>query len=503
MAGWNLGARSPWQWAAAVGATAAVIGAGFLIRPWLEPAAASLLSLLAILGVAAFLERGPALLATALTAAGWDYFFMPPYFHFSVARTEDKVLVVMYFTVALILGQYTTRLRAAEAAERQREARATALYLLTRELADAATTPAIVEKLVAEVKRSFDAPAAVLLPDESNRIQLQPSSSLAPDEKGLEAAAWVFERRQPAGKFTGNLPMVDTMFLPLESSRRMVGVLGVRMNRNAPPTIHERSLLEAFARQAAVALDRQHLRELSDKAEALAASERLGKTLLDSMSHEIRTPLSAIQAATSDLEEAGAITPIGAPALGEIKDASERLNKLVGQVLDITRIESGHVRPLINECEVAEIVNIAVQETKKQLARHSLKVELPADLPIIRTDFVFLQQAVMNLLANAAIHTPAGTAVELRVRADAGSLSISVADRGPGIAPQDLPRVFDKFHRGPGAPTGGIGLGLSLVKGFVKALDGSVSAANREGGGAEFVIALPLHGAIGRASVAF
>ena len=147
------------------------------------------------------------------------------------------------------------------------------------------------------MKRCFDAAVAVLLPDEANRLELQPTSSLSPGENELGAAAWVFERREWAGKFTGNLPMIDTMYLPLESSRRIVGVMGVRMAQSAPPTIHERNLLEAFARQAAVALDRQQLRDLSEKTEVIAASERLGKTLLDSMSHEIRTPLSAIQAA--------------------------------------------------------------------------------------------------------------------------------------------------------------------------------------------------------------
>lgn len=490
----RVGPGQSWQWAAALAAAAGVMVGGFLIRPLVQPTAASLLSLLSIVAVAAFLKRGPALLATALIAAGWDYFFLPPYFAFSVARSEDKVLMALYFTVALILAQYTTRLRAAEAAQRQREERATVLYLLTRELAEASTTSDIVEKVVAEMAGFFDAAAAVLLPDTSNRLQLHPASSLNPEPGELGAASWVWERRQWAGKFTGNLPMLNTMFLPLESSRQIVGVLGVRIERSAPPTIHERNLLEALARQAAVALDRQHLRELSDRAEAIAASERLGKTLLDSMAHEIRTPLAAIQAATGNLELAGLPTPGDRAALTEIQEGADRLNRLVGKVLDITRLESGHVKPLINECAVADIVNVAAAETEKQLAKHPLKVEVAQHLPIIRTDFVFLQQALMNLLANAAIHTPEGTPVHLRVWREDAYLLLAVADQGPGIAPQQMSRIFDKFYRGPAAPTGGIGLGLSLVRGFVKALGGDVLVSNRAGGGAEFIIKIPLAG---------
>jgi two-component system, OmpR family, sensor histidine kinase KdpD len=187
--------------------------------------------------------------------------------------------------------------------------------------------------------------------------------------------------------------------------------------------------------------------------------------------------------------------------IAEIQEAAERLNRLVGKVLDITRLESGHIKPLFNECEVNDIVNVAVAETEKDLARHGLSVFLAPALPIIRTDFVFLQQALMNLLSNAALHTPAGTPVELRVWKNKEALVLAVADRGPGLDPQSVERVFDKFYRGPAAPTGGTGLGLSLVKGFVEALGGKVDAQNRIGGGAEFTITLALPAADARAGV--
>jgi two-component system sensor histidine kinase KdpD len=398
----------------------------------------------------------------------------------------------MYFVVALALGQLTARIRAQEAAERQREGRATALYLLGRELAEASTLPQIVQKVVTEMLRCFDAEAAVLLLDGAGRLNVQTGNSLAIGEKDQAVMDWVLQHRAPAGKFTANLPLAEAMFVPLESSHSMIGVMGLRLGQPDPPTIHQRNLLDALTRQIALALDRQRLSELSEKARLVAESERLGKTLLDSMSHEIRTPLAAIKAAVTDLAELQSSTAAGMELISEIQEAAERLNRLVGKVLDITRLESGHVTPLLNECEVYDIVHTAVAETEKDFARHPLEVEIAPGLPIILTDFVFLHQALMNLLSNAAVHTPDGTKVTLRVWRNGETLRMTVTDCGAGLPPQSLARVFEKFYRGPGAPTGGTGLGLSLVKGFVEAIGGSVKAENREGGGAEFTIILPV-----------
>ncbi|HEX3718021.1 MAG TPA: ATP-binding protein [Verrucomicrobiae bacterium] len=489
-------AESGWrQYAVAVGCVVSVALAGWLFMPRVTQVGAhamAFLSLLAVVVLALFVERGPALLAAALSAGIWDYFFLPPVFKFRVSHFEDALLLVTYFVVALAIGQLTTRIRAQELAERQREGRATALYLLGRELAEATTVEQIIGKVISEMRRTFNSKVAVLLPDATNRLEPQKASTLELGAKEQSAAGWVFERRQAAGKFTGNLPGIETLLIPLESSNRALGVMGLRLDQSTPPTIHQRNLLDALTRQIALALERQRLNELSDEARLLAESERLGKMLLDSMSHEIRTPVAAIKAAASDLGELNVLNESGAELVGEIQEAAERLNGLVGKVLDITRLESGHIKPLFNECEVNDIVHTAVAETEKVFARHKLTVEIAPGLPIIRTDFVFLQQSLMNLLSNAAIHTPAGTAVELRVRMDAGTVILTVADQGPGIDPASMSRLFDKFYRGPDAPTGGTGLGLSLVKGFVEAIGGKVTAENRKEGGAFFTIALPV-----------
>jgi two-component system sensor histidine kinase KdpD len=342
------------------------------------------------------------------------------------------------------------------------------------------------------MERAFDAEVSVLLADAAGQLQVQSASSLASGEKEREVAAWVLEHRQPAGKYTGNLPLVESLFVPLLSKNGPLGVMGLRLRQQAPPTIHQQNLLDALTRQIALSLDQQRLSEVTGKATLLAESERLSKMLLDSMSHEIRTPLAAIETATSSLAELGHATGPGAELIAEIREASERLNRLVRKVLDITRLEAGQVEPSFSECDVGEVVNFAVAGTERDLTRHKVSVEMAANLPMIRLDFIFLQEALMNLLSNAAHHTPAGTLVEVRVWTSDSTLFLVVADHGPGLPPDSLSRIFDKFYRGPGAPTGGTGLGLSLVKGFVEALGGTVAAANRNGGGAKFTIRLPI-----------
>lgn len=466
--------------------------AGFLFTPRVGAHAMAFLSLLAVVVLALFVRRGPSLLAAALSATVWDYFFLPPVFAFRVSHFDDALLIGMFFVVALALGQLTTRIRAQEAAERERERRATALYLLTRELAEATTLDQIVRKVTEEMERAFDAEVSVLLADGEGRLQLRSGGSSPLGKQDQEAAAWVLQHLRPAGKFTDNLPLAGSLFVPLISRSGALGVMGLSLRQSVAPTVQQQNLLEALSRQIALSLDRHRLSELSGKAKLLAESERLSKMLLDSMSHEIRTPLAAIENATSSLVQLGHGTGAGAEMIGEIREATERLNRLVGKVLDITRLEAGQVQPSFNECDVAEVVHFAVAGTERDLARHKVKVELARALPLLRLDFVFLQEALMNLLSNAAHHTPPGTLVELRVWALDSALFLVVADRGPGVPPESLPRIFDKFYRGPGAPTGGTGLGLSLVKGFVEALGGSVQAANRVGGGAEFTIRLPI-----------
>jgi two-component system sensor histidine kinase KdpD len=320
-----------------------------VLNPIVGVHATALIYLLAVVLLGLFVQRGPILLAASLSALVWDYFFLPPVFAFRVSHFEDALLLVMYFLVAIILGQLTTRIRAQQEAER--------------------------------------------------------------------------------------------------------------------------------------------------KAQLIAESERLGKSLMDSMTHEIRTPIAAIKSATGNLLEFQDVPLSGSQKamVAEIHEAIERLNRLVGNVLDVTRLDSGHFSAKISSCDVRDLVQVVVKETKKELAEHPLTIEISPNVPLVAPmDFVLTQQALMTLLSNAAFHTPPATAVSLRVWLQAEELLFEVSDLGPGISKESLTRVFEKFYRAPNARAGGTGLGLSLAKGFVEAQNGRIEAKNASNGGAVFTIRLPL-----------
>ncbi len=468
--------------------------AAFFFTPLVGPHATALVFLLVVVGLALLVDRGPALVAATLSALAWDYFFLPPVFAFEIHSFEDAMFFGMSFVVALALGQLTSRIKVHQVNDRQREARATALYLLTRELNEARTLDEVLGTAKAQLETAFQVDAAIVMhPSEGRSANPHTEASVA-DWKNADISRWVIENGRPAGKSNDNFADAPALYVPLTNSAGVVGAVALRLEGSQTVSLHQRMLLEAFSDHIAVALDRLHLSELSEQARVLLESERLSKTLLDSMSHELRTPIAAIRSATGNVLQAGTerLSNLQQEMIAEIGEATQRLDRLIGNALELNRLESGAVEPLINYCDPAELVNLCTAETEKHLAKHSVSVKIEPNLPMIKMDFVLTQQALTNLLTNAATHTPPGTLVSISARIDSESLVLSVADHGPGIDPSLLPRVFDKFVRGPNARAGGTGLGLSLVKGFVEAQRGSVVAANRPGGGAVFTIRLPL-----------
>jgi two-component system sensor histidine kinase KdpD len=270
----------------------------------------------------------------------------------------------------------------------------------------------------------------------------------------------------------------------------VLGVLRLKWRQSTPPTLEQRNMLDGFIRHIALVLDRQRLRDTEAQARILAESERLGQALLNSISHELRTPIAAIQSAAGGLQDSGGSSTQQA-LTREIREAGERLNRLVSNILDMTRLESGHVKPHLDWCDVGDLINVALKRVAKELGGHPTNVVVLPKLPLVQMDFVLMEQALVNLLLNAATHTPPGTPVQVSTAVDADTLVLTVADRGPGLPADVLPRIFDKFYRAPVAPAGGTGLGLSIVKGFVEAQGGQIEAENRAGGGAAFTIRLP------------
>ncbi len=458
--------------------------------------ALALIYLLGVVVQACFVGRGPTLLAATASALLWDFFFTMPLFSLKMGQLADVMMFGMYFVVAIVMGQLVSRLRWQERAESRREERSTALYLLTRDLADAADVDDMARRLVRQVAQAFKSDVAILLRDAAGGLSqtAHPASMFSISEKEQGVAAWAFRFGKAAGRFTDNLPSAGAVYLPLTTNRGTVGIIAVKLPGEQPPTLEQRDLLDAFARQTALVLDRFRLGAEAEQARLLAESEKLSKALLNSISHELRTPISAITAAASTLAgfQPGDQAVLQKTLAGEIQESAARLNRLVGNLLDMTRLESGKVKPRLEWCDLGNLVNVALRRNETVLARHPVKVELPKGLPLVRMDFVLIEQALNNLLLNAAAYTAEGTPVEITAAGGAGEVSLTVGDRGPGLPPESLPHVFEKFYRVPGAPPGGTGLGLSIVKGFVEAHGGRVEARNRDGGGAQFTVYLPV-----------
>jgi two-component system sensor histidine kinase KdpD len=480
----------------ALGVVSGVTGLNAILQQWLGYQAVALIYLLSVVVLAMFVGRGATLFAATLTALSWDYFFTEPRYSFRIIKAGDAMMFVTYFVISLAMAHLAARLRAQQAAERRREYRATALYMLTRELAQASDFADLLAIVIREVGKAAHAEVALSLPEEAQDGLLTPyfASTWALPEKENSVASWAFLHRQPAGRGTDTLPSADGLHLPLIAGEHSVGVLSLRFRDAAPLASEQRELLEAFVRQIALVLDRQRLRDAEQQAKLVAESERLSRTLLNSISHELRTPIAAITSATGNLKEARQTNrpELAWNMVDEIQEAAQRLNRLVGNLLNITRLESGHVKPKLDWCDVGDLVQSTIREIEKELGRVKLSVEITPSLPLVRMDFVLMQQVLTNLLLNAAVHTPPRTPVQIKVGTDSNALIITVADTGPGLDPEVVPLIFEKFYRGPAAPAGGTGLGLAIVKGFVEAQGGQVKAENRPGGGALFTIRLPL-----------
>jgi two-component system, OmpR family, sensor histidine kinase KdpD len=456
--------------------------------------AAGLVYLLGVIFLSLRVGRWPILLAGVLSALTWNYLFIPPRFTFHISAVEDATLFLTYFVVAVVAGQLTARVRAQALDEHNRERRATALFKLTHALAEARGMDDALSGAFRLIDDLFSARSAVVFYEgRESEPHAHFASTFAPDERERGVAQWVSVNHHVAGRFTDTLPSSTGYYIPLLCGERCHGALGIAVNPDATLTLQQRDLLEAFARHIAFVIEREHLRAAGERERMLAESEKLHRALLDSVSHELRTPLAVVTGnfdaifSLHDPEEIEALK-------SESRRALWRLNRLVGNLLDQTRLESGALRPRMEWCDPADIVNDALDNVRDAFEGRELKIDLPGNLPPVRADHALTEQALSNLLINAAQHTPEGTPVTVTaaVSAEGDYVVFSVADRGPGIPDGQKERVFQKFVRGDAAKSGGVGLGLSIVRGFVQAQGGSVQVSDNPGGGTVFRINLKL-----------
>ena len=477
------------------GIVAAVVGTVTILGSLLPTdyyLAVGLVYLLAVISLSLRVGRWPVLAAGVLSALTWDYLFIPPKYTFVINKLEDALLFGTYFIVALVSGQLTARIRAQARNERMREERATALFHLTRALAAANTLDDAVFAALRQADELFSAQTSLALFEASDG-SLVPhfAGSYTLDEKERAVAEWACRNQHSAGRFTDTLPASAGYYVPLVREGTALGVMGIKVAENKTLTLAQRDLIESFARQLALIAEREHLREASEREKLLTESEKLHRTLLDSVSHELRTPLAVI---TASLDNLAAAEGAQREALtNEARIATQRLNRLVSNLLDQTRLETGTLKARLDWCDPRDLVNGAVENIRELLAGHPFEILIPDEMPPVRADFALTQQALANLLLNAALHTPLATPILLTAGIESAGRRcfFTVADRGPGFPPAMRERLFKKFARGDAAKAGGLGLGLSIVRGFIVAQQGDIVVGENPGGGAVFTIYLP------------
>ncbi len=474
-------ARAQWaDFGVALAIAAIVTAISLSIFSYTGYYAVALFYLLAVVLAGMRLRRWPTLFLAALSAMLWNFLYVPPRFTFHIEQFQDFMMFGAYFVVALVIGHLATQLREREQAERRREERATALYRLTRALAASRDLDEALSKVLQLLKDFFQADAAVWLCDENGLAQ-HPTSTFVPSSKDESVAVWAFQKKQAAGRSTDTLPDAESLHVPLVTGDGAEGVLTVRLD--ASPTLEQRELLDAFAAQLALFVNKERALEESRAAQISKQSQKLQKALFDSVSHELKTPLAAMSVALQSRNPSH-------PDRAELQQAVQRLTRTVDHLLDATRLESGLLQPVREWCDPAELVREAVASSG--LNDTAVRINIGRDLPAISVDARLIQQALNALLSNAAAHGGNDKPIEVSAARDGSMLIISVADRGPGLASGEENKVFEKFYRGPRTRPGGLGLGLSIARQLVEAHGGELLAQNREGGGARFSIRLPV-----------
>ncbi|HSJ01988.1 MAG TPA: DUF4118 domain-containing protein, partial [Verrucomicrobium sp.] len=478
-----------YAWAAAITFGAAMLG--WLCLPFAGYVFAGLLFLLTVVLAALRMSRGPILIMASLSAFTWDYFFIPPQFTLHINQPQDIVMFVMFFIVALSMGHLTTRLRQREQAERRRQRQTAALLRVTQSAALKAEPDQGLQEALQAINELLRVDTALVVRnlDRSLPHTVHAASTFQPSAKEWGVINWAYQNKQPAGRFTDTLPQSEGSWFPLQTATSLMGVFGVRLEKETSGVLDfsTRQAVEAFALQLALVLEKEHFIFAVRRAELMEQSERLQRTLLDSVSHELKTPLAVIHAALEGL--AGQSNPY----LEEIQTASQRLQRVVSHLIEMTRIESSAVQPVREWCLVGDLVEQARQSVGAGLDKHPVTVHIPADLPPVHLDPNLFSQAVINILHNASMYTPAGTPVEIHGILQNGSrLELRIADHGAGLPDGEEEKVFQKFYRSPGSPTGGTGLGLSIARALLRSLGGDIKAANRPGGGAEFTLTVPV-----------
>jgi two-component system, OmpR family, sensor histidine kinase KdpD len=490
-----IATRVPWSayaWAGVL--AAATTGLAALVSSYSMPDL-EMLYFVAIMLTALRFGRGPSLFTAALSVASYNFFFVAPRYTFAVSDWRYWLTFAMMFGIGWLISTLMTRIRRQENEAVAREERTRALFELGRELEDARSVDATATVAARQAARTVEANTVVLMRAADGGLEARASFPAGAhlDASDVGVAKWVLEHGRPAGLGTDTLPGARVICLPLKSTGEPVGVLALLPPRDARLDADQRARLTALCTQVAFALERAHLALEAEASALRAKTEEMRSSLLSAVSHDLRTPLAAITGAVSALRDQS--VQLDARQRGEllaaIHEEADRLERLVSNLLDMTRVESGTLRVRREWVPLEELVGAALSRVEAMLGDRPVRVTLAPDLPLLQVDPLLIEQVLVNLLDNAAKYSPVNTAIDIDARKELNGVVIEVRDRGPGIAGGAEGRVFEKFYRGANSSVAGAGLGLAICKGIVDAHGGAIAVEGRAGAGATFRVTLP------------
>jgi two-component system sensor histidine kinase KdpD len=480
-------------------AVAAALGIGKLVQPSFGLENVDLIFLTAIVGIAVRYGLWPSLVATVAASLSYNFFFLPPVYTFTITEPTNVAAFVLFSILAVLVSNLAARGWSQTVTAQERVRTVESLYAFSRKLAGAGTLDDVLWATAYQIASMLKVRVVLLLP-ENGAIAVKagypPEDTL--DAADLAAAKWAWQKNRQAGRDSDALPGAKWLFAPLRTGRGPIGILGICREEAGPLLRDEqRRLLEALSDQSALAIERVHLGEDIDRVKRTAEADRLRSALLTSISHDLKTPLAAVLGAAGALRDLSKSfnEQMKAELLNTIIDESERLHRFIANLLDMTKLEAGAVAPNAAMHDVAEIVGSALERAGKILVKHRLEVEIAPDLPMLSLDPVLFEQVLFNLFDNAAKYAPAGTTIRIEGWQEQDQVKLQMLDEGNGIPATDLERIFEKFyrvHKGDHVRAG-TGLGLAISRGFVEALGGSITAANRsDRRGAAFTMVLPI-----------
>ncbi len=462
------------------------------VRSSLAPANMVMLYLLAVVLAAAQLGLRPAILCAFLSVLAFDFLFVPPRFSLRVSDTEYLVTFFALFVVGVVISSLVAQIREKVEQVKRQEARTSSLYYLTRDLSVAVDIQAIVAALQQAVLRTFSSSLTVMLERENSLETIDSNKVIQLDSSNRAIVDWVIQSGRRAGRGTSAYSEAPFMFIPIKAGSQTVGVMVIEECETSLTDNFQ--LLEAFAGQAAMALERVRFAIQAEEARVLRQKSHLEQALLNSISHDLRTPLVTISGVLDVLlnDNHQYNTEKRRAMLLTASEEAARLNRFVGSLLDMTRLEAGVLSPRLTDCEVDEIIGCAIGAVEQRLGVHQIVTSIDPDLPLVSVDLALLTQALVNLLDNAVKHSPGKTDITVSALLEGTFVVISVCDCGPGVPGGEENRIFDKFHRiTVPEKVGGTGLGLSIAKGIIEAHKGRIMASNREQGGLMVKVMLP------------